>query len=482
MGEKNVGSIKILDAVQCHATAAAKSLFLKSLSYQEKVYRPAKWQRTANGKAIRIPAQNDLVSKYFITGGVKQSGYFYSGLLPRVKEAIEKSDGDATISGELERVEPETLKVNLNGITLRRDQRVAVKRAMRRQRGVILFPTGSGKTIIATALIKHFMRQHRIVFLVHTLDLLKQTAEEFTRFGVPHKVLGGNKKIDPESFQYEEAVTLVSTIQSFSRFMERTDLKTFFDITIVDEVHHAAKIDSMYGKWMTHNLSPMRIGFTATMPSNEKERLTVEGLFGPVISELKNEEGVKIGILAKPRVNLFAVPYEAGVYRKARKKTYLDIYEWCLVKNPTRNKLIVDKAIARIKRNRVVLIIVESIRHGKRLKRMFRRKKIVCPFVEGDSEKAYRDRVRHGLKSKRLKVAICTRVWKEGINIPSLNTIILAAGQKEEKGVKQAMGRGLRVAEGKRRIELIDFMDPYKYLAEHSVARFTIYKELRWLK
>jgi len=52
---------------------------------------------------------------------------------------------------------------------------------------------------------------------------------------------------------------------------------------------------------------------------------------------------------------------------------------------------------------------------------------------------------------------------------------------KERKKVIQSMGRGLRTYPGKDEILLIDFLDPYRYIAEHSILRVQVYNEMGWL-
>ena len=128
------------------------------------------------------------------------------------------------------------------------------------------------------------------------------------------------------------------------------------------------------------------------------------------------------------------------------------------------------------------LIIVEAIKHGNRLKKMIQRRlNRHCDFVHGSTDKDKRKLVLQQMKQGRTMLAIASRVWKEGINIPSLNHIINACGMKEEKAVVQAVGRGLRTTEDKDTVKLTDFLDPYKYLAEHSILRLQVYRKKGWL-
>lgn len=481
MGKQPIATINIIDAVHCEANHHAKKFFLESIEYKDITYQKKSWARGPTGKPTIVPGYSKEITKHLITGGRARKGLFFTGLLPRIQKHL-RVNGHAKnveILGLLEKLKPYTRKPILPGITFRKDQSQAIRLVFRKQRGIIVFPTGSGKTIIAAGIIKAFCKS-RTLFLCHTLDLVKQTSDEFTKFGINHQILSGKNNVDWESISSYEDAVLISTIQSFTKLQPELYM-TLFDLVIVDEVHHAAKEESQYGKVLTQLLSPVRIGLTATLPTNGYQRLVVEGFFGPVLKELTPDEGFEIGILAKPRVRLFPVPYELSRVNKLNPATYNAFYNACIVNNTTRNAMIVDLTRRRIKHARSVLIMVDKIEHGKILQAMFYEIGIDAPFVEGVRDAEFRKKVKSRMIAKSLHAAICTKVWKEGINIPVLNTILRAEGLKEEKGVKQSMGRGLRVTAGKKRIELIDFLDPYRYLAEHSIARYRIYYELKWL-
>ncbi|MGD9156875.1 MAG: DEAD/DEAH box helicase family protein [Desulfobacteraceae bacterium] len=476
--------ITILDSVHCHANKHARSIILPFLSYKSTFYKRGRWvQETSlkgkKNKKVRSSGGIEETTSPLITGRKGTAGHFYTGLLPRIKKQCRKNGIKIKFKGEQDKIKPKHKKPYLKDITFRKDQLRAIRKMAIKQRGRVIAPTGSGKTLIALGFMSMFP-QLRILFLCHTKDLLTQTCEELDKFGFDYFQLGGGKKISWSSLDNYDSMILVSTIQSFSKAPRQYQM-TYFDAVIVDEAHHAAKEDSQYGKLMSHNLAPIRIALTATEPTKEYEILVNEGLFGPTIAELTVEEGVEIGIIAKPKVNLICVPYSVETNKECGWK-YTNCYQYGIVKNRKRNKLIVSDTITSIKAGEVVLIIVDKIEHGEILKSMLKSRKIYASFVRGSMDRFIRQNVKSKMKTEKKMVAICTKVWKEGINIPALRHIIYAAGLKEEKGIKQAMGRGLRTTENKNKIRLTDFMDPYKYLAEHSVLRFGIYQKLGWLK
>jgi superfamily II DNA or RNA helicase len=417
------------------------------------------------------------VKQFLITGRKNSGGQFLTGLLPRVLKHAKKRDRKIEVIGRenIVRIRPLSYP-ELKGITFRPDQREVLKTVRLRQRGRILFPTGTGKTIIALGIMSMFP-QCRILFLCHTKDLIEQTREELEKYNFDnYYILGGGHGTDAyNTIQEQDSAVLLSTIQTMSKY---TDIfGAFFDLTIVDELHHVNSTDSQYGKLMQANLSPRRYGLGATEPTKPYEVLVNEGIFGPVIAEMTIDKGIREGIIARPIVNLVNVPYNIKLNQKCGSK-YADYYEYGIVQNRARNLALLNE----VNYDESTLIIIERTNHGEILRKLFKRMhKVKVPFVQGSTTRDIRSKIRGKLKTGKRRIAICSKVWKEGINIPTLNHIIIAHGMKEEKMVLQAAGRGLRTSKGKTEVKITDFLDPYRYLAEHSIQRIQVYRSKGWI-
>lgn len=463
--------IRILDAVHCKANPTARELILPCLAYKDFIY-----------KRTRFGSKKIENTSHLITGRKGTSGTFLTGLLQRVKKYAKKNGVQLKVIGRrnIEKV-PATAKPKLKGIKLREDQAATLKKVKRIYRGNIVATTGSGKTVIANGIFSMFP-DSPILLLCHTTDLLNQTYDSVKEFLPSRKAyrLGAGHTLDLKKLKKKTSNPIViATIQTFAK-LEPKVYVDYFDITIVDEVHHVNDKKSQYGKVMEFNLSPRRYGLTATDPKKEKEKLVNEGFFGPMITELGMEEAINKGINAKPVVNLVPVKYDPRVSDECG-KVYKKFYQFGIVENKRRNKLIYKLARKDMRKKHPVLIIVEKTMHGKILQSLFAKHKINVPFVYGKTPKDEREKVKNALKQEKLMCAICSRVWREGTNIPSLRHIINAHGMKEEKIIIQAMGRGLRVFKDKTEIKLSDFLDPYKFLAEHAVLRVQVYVEQGWL-
>lgn len=465
-----MAKIKVIDVVHCKADKGARALILPALQYKNIVWKKSFY----GGRQIEEKVQ------YLITGRKGTGGTFLTGLLPRIEEYIKKEKLKIKITGQenLEIIKP-TKEAQLKGITFRPDQKKVLKKVKKESRGIFLFPTGTGKTLLAAGIISMFPK-NKILFLCNTTDLIEQAKVEFSRFFKAKNifVFGNKQRADWGKIKSCENPIVISTIQSFAKF-ERKIYIDFFDITIGDESDLINEEKSQYGKVMLSNLSPRRYGFTATLPSKHKKLLCNEGFFGKVIGNLSMKQGIKKNILAKPEIKLLPVEYEVNVRQGC--KNYYDYYSKGIIENKTRNKLIVKEVIKNMKENKSTLIIIENTLHGKILKKMFSKEKIKCPFIYGHTEKEKRNKTKQRLQNKKILVTVCSKIWKRGINIPTLNNIINACGMKEENAVIQAMGRGMRTAKGKDTVLLTDFLDPYKYLAEHSILRIQTYVKMGWI-
>lgn len=174
---------------------------LKYLTYEKVYYKQGQYRKER--KTHQVP----LIKK----------GIFLTGFIPRIKQfcennniqiEVEKGDFDVPISNK-----------KLTGVTLRNYQKEAVKTFLKEKRGVILSPTGSGKTLMAISVINHFPKS-RALFIVHTKTLLKQTLTEFKKFFKSKEigVVGDSEK------DLSKRIT-IGMIQSLHRMLKSKDLE-----------------------------------------------------------------------------------------------------------------------------------------------------------------------------------------------------------------------------------------------------------------
>ncbi|KKN67717.1 hypothetical protein LCGC14_0458650 [marine sediment metagenome] len=408
-------------------------------------------------------------------------GKFLAGLLPKVIDHLQSKNIDFEIKGRFKNIIPTKDPKDFFKPLLKKGFRKnqvdlqinLINKAIEKQRGIVLAPTAFGKSIVFFGLLSTFPKS-KILILCHSIDIVNQIYDDLIVYNKEFDdccVLGGGKK------DWKGHRIVVSTIQTFVKF-NPDDYCEYFDVTIIDEVHHVNNRKSQYGQVMQSNLSPMRIGFTATLPKEKEKLLSLEGLLGPVIGEVTIKEASEKGIIAKPKIKLIPVPYNINI---AQFKSYKDLYKHGIVENRARNKLIAWEARELSNKGKTVLIMIKEIKHGEFIqsigKDIFG---LDMVFVQGSTEGETRTEIKRLLDDKKIKVVISSSVWKEGVNIPTLSAIINGMGGMSSIQTVQVIGRGLRIAEGKDSVIIIDFLDQYKYLAEHAIKRITIYAENGW--
>jgi len=382
---------------------------------------------------------------------VSPYGFFGSGFL----EVIEEKWPEIRIKKN-----PITFKFKAASIaySLRDYQINAVFTSLGKRRGIIYAPTGSGKTVIAAALISAI---GNCIFIVHTKALLDQQRKDLKKLLMEEiGILGSGER--------EISKIMVCTIQSLSN-LEKNELKKFehYQLLLIDEAHHAHS-DS-YQKILKSIKAPFRFGLTATPHQlwTKEEYMKTTAFIGPIIYKVKYQELEKKGFLACPIVYMFTINHFK------LNSNWSEIYKRSIVENEKRNKLIAQLA-KRISIRRSVLIQVALIEHGENIVKFLPD----AFLVKGETPKEVQNQIKEALKRRDIKIVISTTVWKEGVDIPSLDCVINAVGKKSRISTIQSVGRALRP---KEKAYIIDFLDlNQKYLEDHSKERLKIYKSLGW--
>ncbi len=459
-------NISSLDTIYCK-TDQPRLLRVKELSYPKKFWKKKGYRK------------EEIQYDSFLVG---LDGLFLTGLLPRILEYCKRNSIEVSLQLFEHKIPNQLISTN---ITLREDQEKLVKAALSQDRGVIKSPTGSGKTVMAAAIMSVFSTS-RILFLCHTISLLRQTKEELDRFDIgPCSIFYGKEKDLSKRI-------IISTIQSFSKDEILESMIDEFNVIIVDEAHHISslstkqkKVDGKriqyktgYYKVLSSIIAPIRYGFTATLQDNLESRFALEGLIGPVIGETTLKEGMEKDLLANLKISLVSVPPLENIRDY---KTYQDIYQAAIVEYRKRHRLIISKAKELNSQGKSSLIYVNKIEHGEKLLDIANRMEMEVLFVRGETDSLERERIRTALNKKEIMTVIATTVWVEGINIRELDSIIMAGGGRKELSVLQKIGRSLRRTESKTEVLVVDFLDQGRYLSEHCVSRLSVYTENGWL-
>lgn len=470
---KDIVPLTIKDSVWTETSKMGAEVLQHELGYTT-----FEWKKTPKGRR-KIPRRVTMV--YGMKDGSNKF-IFPTGLVPRAEAWLQKTKVSYRLKSEVYPVDYDDPHVD--GITFYDYQERLIYKGIEDGRGVLKAATGTGKSIVLLGLMSAFSEE-RILFLVHTVDLIAQMEEHlkkqgFTDFGVRQ----GKRR--------EDNRIILSTVQTFSK--EVIDWCNHFDVILIDEVHHCNSLDSKnYGYTMQHLLAPVKLGVTATLPDTEEKQKQLEALVGPVLEEYDIKEASEDGVIAKPKVK-FLYPGSVlsehlhdkeGVPKGKNGEDptkYKVVYYNGIVRNFNRNRRIIQYARDRLKKNKSVLIKVVYTEHGRQLMDVANDMIDDIYFVHGGTVNKERERIKKLFNEKKIKCVVATDVYKEGIDVKSLNTCIIAAGLKSELTTYQNIGRGVRIDEGKTEVEIVDFKDTcHKYLRNHFDERYRVCSENDWI-
>ncbi len=461
--------IRTLDSVWTETNRQGATALQHELSYKKAIWIP-----TPKGK--RRKEQTVKMIEFFGDGKF----CFHTGFVPRVLCYLDNEHITYKYTTDVYPIEYD--EPRLSNIIFRDYQIDLIETGLTHGRGVLQAATASGKSIILAGIISAFT-QERILFLVHTVGLVTQFEEHLIKMGFTDVgVWQGRRK--------EDKRIILGTVQSFKSVV--TKFTNTFDVVLIDEVHHVQAIDSKnYGYVIQRLAAPVKLGVTATLPDSDAGRKQLEALIGPVIGHYSIADAANDKVISKPTVYFLDSPevpthvlHDASTVPKKKGEVltkYKIIYFNGIIHNINRNIRIMVEAEKRIERGKSVLIKIVNMQHGVNLMQLADEFNINFTFVHGGTSKDKRETIRQDFNAKKINV-IATDVYKEGVDIQSLDTLIVGGGLKSEITTLQNIGRTLRKTKGKTTVEIIDFKDmQHKYLRNHYTARYRVCKQNGWV-
>lgn len=323
------------------------------------------------------------------------------------------------------------------------------------KRGVIISATGTGKTILA-ALATRMLKPERVLFVVHREQILDKARSEFIKvlerpavdFG---KMSGSTKELDkPFVFGTIQTLTKEATLSQIS--------STDFDLVIVDEVHRAGA--ESYLALLNHLQPQFLLGLTAT--PERTDGFNIYELFDfNVPYEIRLQAALESNML---------VPFH-----------YYGVTDFTLDSETTVTDTSKLSALVSEERVHHILEALKTYGHPENVRGL-----IFCSKTEEAEELSklldqslfngsllktkalsakdsipYREEVVAELESGDLDYILTVDIFNEGIDIPSVNQIVMIRSTQSSIVFTQQLGRGLRKAAGKDHLRVIDFIGNY---------------------
>ena len=330
--------------------------------------------------------------------------------------------------------------------------------------GIISVPCGFGKTIMAIYIACHFKK--KTLFISHK-DFLNEQFINSVKDFVPNAKIG---KIKQSIIDVKDKDIVIATLQSLAIRDYDTSIFKDFGLVIVDECHHiASEVFSRAFKKMT---IPITLGLSATLNRKDGLRKVFEWYLGKSIYDFKIDKKSADMIVQIHKYFASASEYsQIKTFYNGQPNLIASINNICNYKPRTELIIEILKSILEKEKDRKILILSERKNQLKDLENLIIQHKI------GDYGYYIGGMKMNDLDISATKQIILAtfQMSSEGLNIPTLNTLILASPISD---IQQSVGRILREKkEDRKYIPLtIDIYD------ELSIIKNKGYKRLRYYK
>jgi len=315
-------------------------------------------------------------------------------------------------------------------------------------KGIVVAATGVGKTHLAAFDSLSF---EKVLFVAHREEIIQQAAAVFQSLRQESRIgfyTGARKDKGADLY--------FSTIQSLSRDENLKEFPPdFFNYIVIDEFHHAAA--ASYRKVLSYFKPDFLLGLTAT-----PYRMDNQDIFllcdDNVIYEINLKQAIERGLLVPFHYNAAYDTTDYGQIRESQGKYVVEDLEEHLSRLE-RADLILNH-YQKFAGERTLGFCV-SIKHAEYMAEFFNSHGIpsVAVHSQGGSP---RDEAVKALENGEVKVIFAVDIFNEGVDIPSLDTVMFLRPTESYVVFLQQLGRGLRKCGDKEYLTVLDFLGNYK--------------------
>lgn len=354
-----------------------------------------------------------------------------------------------------------------------------------RRRLVCVAPTGAGKTVIASFMIRNAVaNKWRCLFLAHRKELIDQTVAKLADLEIACGVLMAS-----DSRRDDYHAVQVASVQTLARRLDRLPPA---DLIVVDECHHATS--ASYQKIVAAYPKAVVIGLTATPWRTDKQGLA--DIYEDFALAATPRELMSSGALVEADYFAYDAPDLHDVGTVAGEFNQKDLAVAC-----NTNVLVgsVVREYTAHAHGRPAIVFPVNIEHSRRLADEFSQAGYSAAHIDCNTDKVTRTAAMNNFRAGALTILSSVGVLTEGFDAPTAQVCILARPTKSLSLHLQMLGRVLRPAPGKSRALVHDhsgnllrhgFVDderdyaltatPSRVIAAHTCpACFSVFRALK---
>ncbi|MBI3246553.1 MAG: DEAD/DEAH box helicase [Deltaproteobacteria bacterium] len=337
------------------------------------------------------------------------------------------------------------------------------------RRGVVVLPTGAGKSYVGQMAIE--MVQRGTLVVAPTIDLMNQWYDLLcAAFGEQVGLIGGG--------YYEIQDLTVTTYDSAYNHMDR--LGNRWGLVIFDECHHLP--GEMYSHAAEMCLAPYRLGLTATPERSDGRHLLLDELIGPLVyaKGIKELAGEYLAEYVTERVTVTLTSEEEAEYKRARGTFYDFVVDHGIVldglagwhrfvRESARSRQGRQAMLAHQRSKKLALGTSAKLRTLDFLLKKHARERVIIftsdndtvyaisaafliPAITHQTPTKERKAILEGFNRGEYLALATSKVLNEGVNVPEASVAIILSGSGSIREHVQRLGRVLRKREGKHAI------------------------------
>jgi len=340
-------------------------------------------------------------------------------------------------------------------------EQIALARARGFHRNLLVAATGTGKTVMAAldyASLIDDGRRPTLLFVAHRRELLEQALATFRHalrdpsFG--ERWVGGTKPV-----RFEHVFASIQTLREET--LEHLS-PTHFQAVIVDEFHHAAA-DS-WARLLDHVDPEELLGLTAT-PERADGVSVLDRFDGRIAAELRLWDAIDQQRLVPfsyfgvaDGTDLRQVPWQRGRGYDVESLTNVLTANDALARQVLAT---LDSHVPDVHTVRALGFCV-SVAHARFMARVFTESGLAATAVWSDTPAGEREAALRGLAAGSIRVLFSVDLFNEGVDVPSVDTLLMLRPTQSGTLFLQQLGRGLRQHDGKRLCTVLDFIGQHR--------------------
>ncbi len=307
-------------------------------------------------------------------------------------------------------------------------------------------PTGGGKTIIFSEIVRQYLKHHtsRVVVLTHRIELCNQTSKVLTEFGVENKIINSKASLEDQD-NYSCFVAMVETLNN--RLLDdKLDISNV-GLVIIDEAHY-----NSFTKLFKFFNTSFILGVTAT-PLSSNINLPMKDNYDELIVGESIKELITNNFLAKANLftyNVGLTSLVVGANGDYTVKSSEDLY--------TNNDMLSKLVSAYEERcvNRKTLIFNNGINTSLIVYDTFKNAGYNIKHLDNTATKKERANILKWFKKTPNAILTSVSILTTGFDEPTVENIIINRATKSLTLYYQMIGRGSRILDDKSFFDVID--------------------------